>query len=43
MLEINTEAPEFSLKDQNGKLHTLSDYLGNKVLLYFYSKDNTPG
>lgn len=43
MLEVNTKAPDFSLKDQNGKLHTLSDYLGNKVLLYFYSKDNTPG
>lgn len=43
MLEINTEAPDFSLEDQNGKLHTLSDYSGKKVLLYFYPKDNTPG
>lgn len=43
MLEVNTKAPEFSLKDQNGKIHTLSDYSGRKVLLYFYPKDNTPG
>ena len=43
MLEVNTKAPDFSLKDQNGKIHTLSDYSGRKVLLYFYSKDNTPG
>ncbi len=43
MLEVNTKAPDFSLKDQNGKIHTLSDYSGRKVLLYFYPKDNTPG
>lgn len=36
-------APEFSLQDQNGKPHKLSDYKGNKVLLYFYPKDDTPG
>ena len=40
---VNTKAPDFSLKDQNGKIHTLSDYSGRKVLLYFYPKDNTPG
>ena len=43
MLEIGTLAPEFSLPDQNGKLRNLSDYRGQKVVLYFYPKDNTPG
>ena len=43
MLEVNKKAPDISLKDQNGKIHTLSDYSGRKVLLYFYPKDNTPG
>ena len=43
MLEPNTKAPEFSLPDQNGVIHTLSEYQGRKVILYFYPKDNTPG
>ena len=43
MLEIGTKAPAFSLPDQNGKEHSLSDYIGKKVILYFYPKDNTPG
>ena len=43
MLEIGTPAPDFSLPDQNGTMHTLSDYRGKKVILYFYPKDNTPG
>ncbi len=43
MLEIGTKAPEFSLPDQNGNIHTLSDYRGKKVILYFYPKDNTSG
>ena len=43
MLEIGTKAPDFELPDQNGKLHRLSDYLGQKVILYFYPKDNTSG
>ncbi len=43
MLKIGTKAPQFSLPDQNGKMHNLSDYLGKKVLLYFYPKDDTPG
>ena len=43
MLEVGTKAPEFSLPDQNGETHTLSQYLGKKVVLYFYPKDNTPG
>lgn len=36
-------APDFTLPDQNGKEHTLSEYLGKWVLLYFYPKDDTPG
>lgn len=43
MLEIGIKAPEFTLPDQNGKMHSLSDYLGQKVILYFYPKDNTSG
>ena len=43
MLKINSKAPDFSLQDQNGKIHKLSDYSGKKVLLYFYPKDSTPG
>jgi peroxiredoxin Q/BCP len=43
MLTINTPAPTFSLLDQDGKTHTLSQYLGKKVLIYFYPKDDTPG
>ena len=43
MLEIGTKAPAFTLPDQNGNLVSLSDFLGKKVVLYFYSKDNTPG
>jgi|SRR3989338_5527207 len=36
-------APNFSAHDQNGKIHTLSEYKGKWLLLYFYPKDNTPG
>ena len=43
MLAIGTKAPDFSLPDQNGNIHTLSEYRGKKVVLYFYPKDNTPG
>jgi peroxiredoxin Q/BCP len=43
MLIIKQKAPAFSLPDQDGKVHTLSDYKGKKVLLYFYPKDDTPG
>ena len=43
MLEIGTKAPEFTLPDQNGELHSLSDYKGQKVILYFYPKDMTGG
>ncbi len=43
MLQIGTKAPDFSLLDQNGQMHTLEEYRGKKVILYFYPKDNTPG
>lgn len=43
MLEVGTKAPTFTLPDQNGTLHSLEDYRGKKVILYFYSKDNTSG
>ena len=43
MLEIGTTAPDFTLPDQNGKLHSLSDYRGQRVILYFYPKDMTSG
>ena len=42
-LNINDLAPDFSLPDQDNKIHKLSDYKGKWVLLYFYPKDNTPG
>ena len=43
MLEKGTKAPEFALNDKDGNLVKLSDFLGKKVVLYFYPKDNTPG
>ena len=43
MLEIGTTAPEFTLPDQNGEMRSLSDYRGQKVILYFYPKDMTAG
>ena len=43
MLEIGTKAPAFALPDQNGTVHTLEEYRGKKVILYFYPKDNTSG
>ena len=43
MLELNTPAPEFALPDADGKMVSLSDFAGKKVVLYFYPKDNTPG
>lgn len=43
MLEIGTKAPDFDLPDQNGKIHSLKQYRGQKVILYFYPRDNTPG
>ena len=43
MLETGTKAPAFSLNDKDGKVVSLSDFMGKKVVLYFYPKDNTPG
>ena len=43
MLAVGTKAPAFELPDQDGRLHTLEEYRGKKVILYFYPKDNTPG
>ena len=43
MLEIGVKAPDFTLLDKNGEKVSLKDYLGKKVVLYFYPKDNTPG
>lgn len=43
MLEKGIKAPDFSLLDKNGDLISLSDFIGKKVILYFYPKDNTPG
>ncbi|MCI6965947.1 thioredoxin-dependent thiol peroxidase [bacterium] len=43
MLEIGVKAPDFTLKDKDGNVVSLSDFAGKKVVLYFYPKDNTPG
>lgn len=43
MLEIGTQAPDFTLPDQNGEEHRLSDWRGQKVVLYFYPRDMTAG
>lgn len=43
MLEENTKAPSFELNDKDGKKYSLSDFAGQKIVVYFYPKDNTPG
>lgn len=43
MLEVGMKAPEFALSDKDGNQIKLSDYLGKKVVVYFYPKDSTPG
>lgn len=43
MLNPGTKAPDFSLEDQNGNSRSLSEFKGQKVVLYFYSKDMTSG
>ena len=42
-MRVGDQAPDFELSDQMGKVHKLSDYLGESILLYFYPKDDTPG
>ena len=42
-LSIGDAAPDFVLADQNNEQHTLSEYFGNKIVVYFYPKDDTPG
>ncbi len=42
-MEAGMKAPDFTLLDKDGKRISLSDFLGKKVVLYFYPKDNTPG
>jgi peroxiredoxin Q/BCP len=43
MIQLHHQAPDFSLQDQEGNVHTLTQYRGKKVLIYFYPKDDTPG
>ncbi len=43
MIHTHTHAPDFSLPDQSGKIHSLSDYKGRWLVIYFYPKDDTPG
>ncbi|MBQ5887225.1 MAG: thioredoxin-dependent thiol peroxidase [Clostridia bacterium] len=43
MLEVGSKAPQFTLTDAGGNTVSLSDFIGKKVVLYFYPKDNTPG
>ena len=43
MLTAGEKAPDFTLKDKDGNLVSLSDFIGKKVVLYFYPRDNTPG
>ena len=43
MLEVGMKAPQFTLPDKNGNNISLSDFIGKRVVLYFYPKDNTPG
>ncbi|MBQ9383938.1 MAG: thioredoxin-dependent thiol peroxidase [Ruminiclostridium sp.] len=43
MLTVGTAAPDYTLPDMNGEMHSLSEFKGKKVVLYFYAKDNTAG
>lgn len=43
MIQPGNPAPDFELPDQNGAVHSLKDFRGKKVILYFYPKDNTSG
>ncbi len=43
VLKVGDNAPDFSCKNQNGKIINLSDMIGKKIVLFFYPKANTPG
>ena len=43
ILKVGDKLPNFSLKDQNGVIHNSSDYIGKKLIVFFYPKANTPG
>ena len=43
MLEVGMRAPDFTLPDKDGRMVSLSDFAGKRVVLYFYPRDNTPG
>lgn len=43
MLDVGIKAPDFTLPDKDGNNISLSDFIGKKIILYFYPKDNTPG
>lgn len=43
MLKVGDKAPDFALNDKSGNKRSLSEFLGKKVVVYFYPKDNTPG
>jgi peroxiredoxin Q/BCP len=43
LIDVGKKAPAFTLEDQNNKVHSLADYAGRPVVLYFYPKDDTPG
>ena len=42
-LKVGDKLPNFSLKDQNGKIRSDSDYVGKKIIIFFYPRANTPG
>ncbi len=43
MIRVGTKAPDFNLKDQNNEIHNLTEYKGKWIVIYFYSKDFSPG
>ena len=43
MADVGQQAPDFALPDQDGEMHSLGDYAGRTVVLYFYPKADTPG
>jgi len=42
-IKVGDKAPDFVLKDQDGKVHKLSDYRGQRVIVYYFPKADTPG